>query len=480
MNAPVFDVRRRLALATLALGFCTIVTSAQQGGGNPLRQFLKVEAPVVALTHVRIIDGTGAPAREDQTLVIRDGAIAAMGPAASTPAPEGATVVDATGKSVMPGLVMLHEHLYYPTGPGVYGQLGASFVRLYLAGGVTTMRTGGNENGFMDFSLARGVEAGEIAGPSIDATAPYLNGARPSSLQMSQLKGPDDARRQVNYWADMGATSFKAYMQISKADLGAAIDEAHKRGMKVTGHLCSVTYAEAAALGIDNLEHGFMASTDFVANKQVDVCPGQTTGQQTIAALDPAGEPFRALVKTLVDKKVALTSTLTVFETFTPDRPKPPGLDVLITPLREQFEAAYARVAANTRSIYASLFPKGLVLEREFARAGGVLVAGTDPTGSGGVIPGYSNQRQIELLVEAGFTPLEAIKIATLNGATYLGRQALVGSLAVGKQADLMLVTGDPSRTIADVRNVDTVFRKGLGFDPKKLIDSVTGRVGLW
>jgi imidazolonepropionase-like amidohydrolase len=480
MNAAVSDVRRRLAVATLVLGLCTIATSAQQGGANPLRQFLKVEAPVVALTHVRVIDGTGAPAREDQTLVIRDGAIAAMGPATSTPAPEGATVIDATGKTVMPGLVMLHEHLYYPTGPGVYGQLGASFVRLYLAGGVTTMRTGGNENGFMDFGLARGVEAGEIAGPSIDATAPYLNGPRASSLQMSQLKGPDDARRQVNYWADMGATSFKAYMQISKADLGAAIDEAHKRGMKVTGHLCSVTYAEAAALGIDNLEHGFMASTDFVANKQPDVCPGQATGQQTIAALDPAGEPFRALVKTLVDKKVALTSTLTVFETFTPGRPKPPGLDVLITPLREQFEQAYARVATNTRSIYASLFPKGLVLEREFAKAGGVLVAGTDPTGSGGVIPGYSNQRQIELLVEAGFTPLEAIKIATLNGATYLGRQARVGSLVVGKQADLMLVTGDPSRTIADVRNVDTVFRKGLGFDPKKLIDSVTGRVGLW
>lgn len=109
-----------------------------------------------------------------------------------------------------------------------------------------------------------------------------------------------------------------------------------------------------------------------------------------------------------------------------------------------------------------------------------MLVAGTDPTGSGGVIPGYSNQRQIELLVEAGFTPLEAISIATLNGAKYLGRDKTVGSVAVGKQADLMIVTGDPSTTIGDIRRVDTVFRQGVGFDPVKLIQSVTGRVGLW
>ena len=114
-------------------------------------------------------------------------------------------------------------------------------------------------------------------------------------------------------------------MQITRDELTAAIDEAHKRGMKVTGHLCSVTYREAADLGIDNLEHGFFAATDFVADKQPDVCPGQARGQQTMAALDANGAPFKALVKKLVDKHVALTSTLTVFETFTPGRPMPRG-----------------------------------------------------------------------------------------------------------------------------------------------------------
>ena len=446
---------------------------------NTVRGFIKVDAPVIALTHVRVIDGTGAPAKENQTIVLRGGDIAEIGDAARVKTPDGATTIDLTGKSVIPGLVMVHEHLYYPTGPGVYGQLGLSFVRLYLAGGVTTMRTGGNVNGFMDLKLKQLIEEGQQPGPAIDATAPYLNGPT-TFLQMHDMKGAEDARKQVAYWADMGASSFKAYMQITRDELRAAVDEVHRRGLKITGHLCSVTYAEAADLGIDDLEHGFLAATDFVADKQPDTCPGQGAGQRTISALDENGEPFKALVKKLVDKKVALTSTLTVFETFTPGRPMPPGLDVLLPELKQQFEQNYQRTAQNEQSIYKALFPKALALERAFGRAGGMLIAGTDPTGGGGVVPGYSNQRQLELLVEEGFTPVEAIRIGTLNGATYLGRTARVGSIAAGKQADLVVIDGDPSKTIADVRKVETVFKQGVGFDPAKLIASVSGKVGLW
>ena len=447
--------------------------------GDAIKDFVSVDAPIVALVNARVIDGTGAPARDAYTLVLRDGVIAAMGPTASTPPPAGARVIDLTGKSVMPGLVMVHEHLYYPTGPGVYGQLGQSFVRLYLAGGVTTMRTGGNMNGFMDISLKQRVDTGEIAGPAIDATAPYVNGPNPF-LQMTTLGTAEAARRHVDYWAEAGSTSFKAYMQISREALSAAVQAAHARGMKVTGHLCSVTYAEAAGLGIDNLEHGFLAATDFVSDKVPDQCPGQGRGQQTVADLDPQGAPFKALVKTLVAKGVALTSTLTVFETFTPGRPMPPGLEVLTPQLKTQFEQTFARTAASTQSVYRTLFPKAMALEREFARAGGVLLAGTDPTGGGGVIPGFANQRQLELLVEAGFTPLEAIAIGTRNGARFLGREARIGTLAPGKQADLVVMSGDPSRAIGDVRTVETVFRQGVGFDSRKLIQSVSGRVGIW
>jgi imidazolonepropionase-like amidohydrolase len=473
-------MRLRAALAAAMITALAIGAAAQRPQlGAGVRDYVKVDAPVVALTHARVIDGTGAAPRGDQTVIIRDATIAEIGPSSTIAIPADATAIDLAGKSLIPGLVMVHEHLYYPTGPQVYGQLGQSFTRLYLAGGVTTMRTGGNMNGVMDINVKRMIDGGQLVGPAIDATAPYLNGSN-AFLQMYALKDAEDAKRQVSYWADMGATSFKAYMNITRAQLGAAIGEAHARGLKVTGHLCSVTYAEAAELGIDNLEHGFMAATDFVADKQPDVCPGQGQGQQTLVAIDENTPAFKALVEKLVARKVTLTSTLTVFETLTPGRPLPPGLDVLTPTLKEQFEQNHARTAQYTQSNYSKPFPKAMAFERAFANAGGRLIAGTDPTGGGGVIPGFSNQRQLELLVEAGFSPLEALKIGTLNGASYLGRDATVGSIAVGKQADLVVVNGNPAAAIADVRQVDTVFRQGIGYDPLKLIESVKGRVGLW
>ncbi len=474
-------MKRSVAVSVCVLTLAAVATLAAQRPAlsDAARAYVAVDAPVVALVNARVIDGTGAAAREGQTVVIRGDRIASIAASASGAPPDGAHVIDLAGKSIIPGLVMMHEHLYYPVGPGVYGQLGQSFIRLYLAGGVTTMRTGGNMNGFMDLNLRQAIDEGRIAGPSLDATAPYVNGPN-SFIQMRTMADAEEARRQVAYWADMGATSFKAYMQISRAQLGAVVTAAHARGLKVTGHLCSVTYAEAAELGIDNLEHGFFAATDFVADKKPDTCPGQGIGQQTIANLDENAPAFQALVKQLVAKNVALTSTLTVFETYTPGRPVPPGLDVLLPELRTQFQQNYQRTAKNTTSVYRTLFPKAMALERAFARAGGTLLVGTDPTGGGGVVPGYSNQRSLELLVDAGFTPLEAITIGTRNGARYLGREADIGTIATGKQADLVVIDGDPSRQVADLRKVVTVFRQGIGYDPAKLIDSVRGKVGLW
>ena len=467
------------ALALVAL-FAAPLEAQRPAIAVGVRPYVVVDTPVVALTHARVIDGTGTPPRVDQTLIIRDGAIAALGDSRSVAVPAGAQVIDLTGKSVIPGLVMVHEHLFYPTGPGVYGNLAESFTRLYLAGGVTSMRTGGNMNGFGDFGIKRDIDAGRKPGPWLDASAPYLEGPGLGLDQVHDLTGPDDARRMVDFWADAGATSFKSYMHITRAELGAAIEEAHKRGFKVTGHLCSVTYREAAALGIDDLEHGFFASTDFVADKKPDECPGQGAGQAALAAVDPNGEAVRSLIADLVRRHVALTSTLTIFETFVPGRPLPPGLDALEPQLRAQFEQRHAAVNRSTSSPYTTLYPKAAAMELAFARAGGLLLVGTDPTGGGGVIPGYSNQRALELLVEAGFTPLEAIRIGTLNGATYLGRADRVGSIALGKQADLVVIAGDPSSRIGDVRNVQLVFKQGVGYDPAKLIESVRGKVGLF
>jgi len=478
---PILRALALLVACAAALALPPSRAAAQQPElSADVRQYVAVDTPVVALTHVRVIDGTGSPAKDDETVVIRNGNIAALGPASSVKVPAGALVMDLGGKSVLPGLVMMHEHLFYPTGPGVYGNETQSFPRLYLAGGVTTMRTAGNVNGYGELAAARLIAEGRKPGPWIDATGPYLQGAGNPFEQMHTLEDAADATRMVDFWADAGATSFKAYMMITRAELGAAVKEAHARGLKITGHLCSVTYREAADLGIDDLEHGFFVSTDFVADKKPDECPGQRAGMEALSGVDPGGPRFGALVDTLLAHHVAVTSTLTVFETFTPGRPQPPGLDVLDPILRERFEKTYRRIQQDTASIYPSLLKKDMAMELRFARAGGLLLAGTDPTGYGGVIPGFSDQREVELLVEAGFTPLEAIRICTLNGARYLGRADRIGSLAVGKQADLVIIDGNPAEDISDIRKVEMVFRQGVGYDPQKLIGSVSGKVGLY
>jgi len=476
-------VRARWRVAVAVLSSITALHADAQRApvGPAVRSFVRYDTAVLALTHVRVIDGTGAAPRDDQTLIVRDGRIAAIGPAARTPVPAGAQVVDLTGKSVTPGLVMVHEHLFYPVGAGTYGNLTESFSRLYLAGGVTSMRTGGNMNGLAELLMARSTAAGAKPGPFIDATAPYLEGPGMGFNQVVPLRDTLDAKRLVDMWADLGATSFKAYMNITRDELRVAAAAAHARGLKITGHLCSVTYREAADAGIDDLEHGFFAMNDFVPNKRPDMCTGRGgAATQSMAAREPDAPEVQALFRHLIEKRVAVTSTLTIFETFTPGRPIGAGLDVLLPQLREDYERRHAATQRNTQSPYIKAFPKGMAFERAFAKAGGTLVVGTDPTGGGGLVPGFSNQRAVELLVEAGFTPLEAIRISTLNGATYLGRGQLTGSLEVGKLADLIVLDGNPASTISDMRKIVTVFRQGVGYDPQALIESVRGKAGLW
>ena len=461
------------------------VSFAQSTPTRPaeVRQFVSVDTSLLALTHARVIDGTGAPARADQTLVIERGVIRGVGDSARVPIPAGAHIIDLSGKSVLPGLVMVHEHMFYPSGGGsVYNEQAFSFPRLYLAGGVTTARTAGNMAGYADLELKRAIDSGRTVGPALDVTAPYLNGPGLPIYQVHALTGPNDARQMVAHWADRGATSFKAYIHIRRDELAAVVTEAHKRKLKVTGHLCSITFREAATIGIDNLEHGLVVASDFVQDKKADECPTANGGvSASLMSLDVASEPVQSLIRYLVSKRVALTSTLTVFETLTPGRPQAPqgALDAMLPESRDQYVRRWTQIAAQPAAAYATIFPKEMQFELAYFRAGGRLLAGTDPTGYGGVVAGYSNQRELELLVEAGLTPLEAIKVATLNGAQYLGRADRVGSIAVGKRADLLVVRGDPSSRIADIEKLETVFKDGVGYDSAKLFASVKGQVGL-
>jgi imidazolonepropionase-like amidohydrolase len=456
-----------------------------------VQSYVRVGTPRVVLAHVRVIDGAGHPPLLDRNVIIEHGKIAQVAPGADVPADPGTTVLDLRGDSVMPGLVGMHDHLFYavhvPTdedgnreSPPTSTDLVFSSGRLYLASGVTTLRTTGSIEPYADLNFKQQVDAGKLIGPHIDVTGPFLDGES-TYLQIHHLSGPDEARQMVNYWADRGATSFKAYTNITRAELKAAIEAAHKRGLKLTGHLCSVSYVEAAELGIDNLEHGFFVNTQLDPDKKPDLCPA-TGGLPTLQQMMPGGPEATALIAKLVKRHVAVTSTLPVFESNVPGRPplRKQQLDALSPETLEAYLQARKRLEAAPGSARYSeaILKRDMALERQFVAAGGVLLAGPDPTGNGGVVAGFGDQRELELLVEAGFSPVEAIQIATLNGATYLGRQAQIGSIAQGKNADLVVVRGDPSSQISDIENVELVFKDGVGFDSAMLMKSVEHRYG--
>jgi imidazolonepropionase-like amidohydrolase len=443
--------------------------------------FITVNAPVVALQHVRVIDGTGAAQRDDQTVIIDHGKIAAVGPFASTTAPAGAQAMDLTGSTVIPGLVGMHEHLFYPSGDGIstYNEQAFSFPRLYLASGVTTARTGGSLEPYTDISVKKAIDGGRMPGPKIWITGPYLEGKGTFALQMHELTGPEDATRTVEYWIAEGATSFKAYMNISHAELKAAVDAAHKHGIKVTGHLCSIGFREAASIGIDNLEHGLLVDTEFHAGKQPDVCPNASRSE--IARLDLNSGPVLDMIADLVAHNVAITSTLAVFEAF--DGSRPPLEKRFVDAVSPEAALSYLQSRANARggptAPALEELRKEMEFEYAFVKAGGLLMAGADPTGNGGALAGFADQRNIELLVEGGFTPVQAIQIATSNGAKFLGELDRVGTVTAGKAADLVVIDGNLAANIAAIRKVKLVFKDGAGYDPAKLLDSVKGAAGM-
>ena len=485
------------AATALALGSSTVTAAPVLAPPQPLRaelqQYVKVPGGHIAIVHVRVIDGTGAAPLEDQVILIDGQRIVAVRPA-SAPLPTDYHAIDASGDTVLPGLVGMHNHLFYlqrpnidPSGkfeqPIIVPQMSFSAPRLYLAAGVTTMRTTGSVEPYTDLALKREIDAGKLVGPHLDVTGPYLEGAGAFFIQNHPITSPEDARREVAFWADQGVNSFKAYMNISRAELKAAIDEAHRRHLKITGHLCSVTYPEAVALGIDNLEHGFFVNTQLDPGKQPDKCP-DTTGTPTLLKMKPGSPEANALIGLLVRKHVAVTSTLPVFEQSVPLHAplQQRQMDVLTAQAKESYlylrNLTASRAGTPRGQEAADAYRNDLGLERQFVAAGGLLMAGPDPTGNGGVIPGFGDQRELELLVEAGFSPVEAIRIATLNGATYLGLADRIGSIAAGKDADLILIRGNPAANIADVEKVDTVFKDGVGYDSARLIESVRGRFG--
>ncbi|MCC6771952.1 MAG: amidohydrolase family protein [Gemmatimonadaceae bacterium] len=465
------------AAVLLAFAAAPLVAQTRPPITAEVRPFVAVDAPVVALTHVRLIDGTGAPPREDQTVVINGTQITAVGPSATTTPPAGARVIDLTGHSVTPGLVGLHEHTYFG-GVRRITQMSTSAPLLYLAFGVTTAMTAGSMLPYQELAMKRAVDLGRTPGPDFRITGPYLDGASARSTNARALASPEEVKRVITYWADEGATWVKVQGTISRATLRDVVREAHARGVKVTGHLCSITFAEAAELGLDALQHGFITASDYVPGKQPDACPAGNMRVQT--DVDVASAEVQASIRALAGTKTAVVSTLAVYETFSPERFQidTASLEMLDPEVRREVEANYANIAKGGLIVTNGLLQKMMRWERDFVAAGGLLGAGSDPWGTG-FLPGYGNVRNYEMLLEAGFSPAAAIQVLTLNGARILGLDARIGAVTVGRQADLVVERGDPVQRPRDLYNVVTVFRAGVGYDAAKLKDAARGLVGV-
>jgi imidazolonepropionase-like amidohydrolase len=478
----------RFAVAIAVVFLAASNASAQKGGAAP--NFVREDAPVIALTHVELIDGTGAAAMNDQTVAIDHGKITAVGATASVAIPSGAKVIDGTGKTVIPGLVGMHEHLFFPSpavGPLTTIEQFFSFAPLYLASGVTTARTTGSMDPYGDLNVKAQVDNGKMVGPNFYLTSPYLEGAPGLIAQLHEVKNAEEARAFVRYWHSVGFTSVKAYTDVTPDELRAGIDEAHKLNMKVTGHLCSVGFREAAEMGIDNLEHGPFGAPDgeLYSKKQPGTCGPDYFAvlSEIITKVEPDSPAITQMIRTLVEHHVAVTSTLAVFEGGTRPPMELRGLmgrtQELMAPVAWSKAMTARALDVNLAPAFDMLIKKEQKFEREFVAAGGLLMAGCDPTGDGHTLAGLGDQRGIELLVEGGFTPAEAIHIATLNGATFLGVADRVGSISAGKQADLVLLDGDLVKDVATIEKPEVVFKAGVGYDSNAIYDSLRGKVGL-
>jgi imidazolonepropionase-like amidohydrolase len=447
------------------------------------KKFVAFQQESFAVTNITLIDGKGTAPQTDMTILLKNGKITDIGPSNNLSVPTGTTVIDGKGKTLIPGFVMLHEHIFYTKmfeNEFNVVNMTNTFPRMYLAGGVTTMRTAGSISPHTDLNINRMIKDGKMIGPKMDVTGPFIERASDFRIpQLPVLPTEQQAGATVDYWADQGSTSFKVYMHITKNDLTQVVQRAHARAMKVTGHLCSVTYHEASEIGIDNLEHGFMASSDFVTDKKSDMCDAFKQ-RSSLLALNKDDERMINLMKALIQHGTTVTTTPAVFAPSTNYEMVLGGGEAALHPdVQRELKTRYDRAVGKDSSAR-KLFEKELYWIKKFYDMGGKLVVGTDPTGAGRTIAGYSNLWSLEILVKAGFTLPQAVMLCSLKGAEYLKRDKEVGSVEKGKSADFILIDGDLSTNVSNIRRIQWVFKDGVAFDSKTIFESVSGKVGLY
>jgi imidazolonepropionase-like amidohydrolase len=427
--------------------------------------------------------------RDHQTVVIDGERIAAVGAARDVHPPAGATIVDGRGATLMPGMVATHEHLFWfaPSASGSFGRpMPFQFPRLYLAAGVTSARTTGSMAPWTDLAIHDAVAKHALPGPKLDVTSPYISGPGEPYAEMARLRNAAEGRAFVDMWADHGVTSFKLYMHVLPDVARAVVAQAHRRGAKVVAHLCSIGAEEAVAMGVDSLEHGLFVDEDFDPDYHPNVCPADNSGLSTALAKLPLSDPrIKRLMRDMIAHHVALSSTLAVFEAFDVARydrddwkRTAPLLNDVERAAGDRKREGFKRALASSAAEADGEFHTEMRFEVAFFRAGGLLTGGADPTGLGTTLAGIADQREFELLVEAGLRVPEAVRVMTLNGAVSLGRTDNVGTIAVGKSADLLLLDGDLANDAAAIEHPRVVFQDGIGYDAPAIFASLMGSVG--
>lgn len=431
-------------------------------------KYVKYDSDIIALTNATVFDGKGNPAIKNQTLIIKNGHFQLIGKNSEINIPKKAIIINLKGKTIIPGIIGVHNHLHIPRFPFT-GEIAS---KLYLASGVTTIQTCGSAWPQQEIELSKRIEKGQFIGPDIVTSGPYFTGEG-GNPNMIIPRNEKHIRDTIQFWTKKGVSWFKVYRNTHPNDLKIIIDEAHKQNAKVTGHLCSITFEQATNLGIDGIEHGLNSTSDFRKNKTFGICDGS---REYIDKININSKKVKRLHKLMIDKDVFLTSTLAIYEASIPERAyiDERSLNAMSPFLISQYSERRKRYDSlkSNNNLREKRLKRIMEFEYQFYKMGGTLTAGVDAGRH--VLPGFGDQRNFELLKEAGFTTEEALKIMTSNGAKILSNPE-IGTVEKGKKANFIVIEGNIEKNI---RNVEIVFKDGYGYDPKLILEDLNGKFG--
>lgn len=437
---------------------------------DSLMHYVKYQEDLVVFTNASIVDGTGSSMKHNWTIIIENGTFKTIGKDKEITIPENSKIINLQGKTIIPGIVGMHNHLHIPG----FSYVGDEAANLYLASGVTTIQTCGAASPEKELLLAQNIATGKQLGPDIIPSAPFIT-SKGGNPNMIIPRNEQHLRDSMQYWLDKGIKWFKVYRNTKPDDLKTIIEVAQKNKAKVRGHLCSTTFEEAAKLGINGIEHGLNSTSDFRSNKEYGVCNG---GREYMDELIIDSPEVKKLQQLMIDKGVFLTSTLSIFEASIPNRAYADerGLKAMSPYLKEQYEERRKNFD-NQLNDYTrnKRLERIMDFEYQYFKMGGLLCSGVDAGRH--VLPGFGDQRNYELLIEAGFTTEEAVQVMTGNGAQALERTD-IGTIEQGKRADFFILNGDLKQDAATIKKVETVFKGGIGYHPELILKTTIGQFG--